>query len=114
MTLSAVIIGAGRIAAGFDAPGDDAVLTHAHALRLEKRSRCLGIFDRDWKIAQNAARKWGVAALRDFEEAMACAPDMVIVAVPDQDHEDYLKRISMYSPKLVLCEKPLTTSYAAS
>ena len=41
----AVIIGAGRIASGFDTPRSKDILTHAHAIAKESRLRLTGITD---------------------------------------------------------------------
>ena len=45
----AVIIGAGNIAAGFDSPKSEKVLTHAHAILLHPDFELLGFYDRDEK-----------------------------------------------------------------
>lgn len=102
------IIGAGRIAAGFDTPQADVVLTHAHAVHNEPRFTLAGFWDSDPNASAAAARKWGGGSFGSLDELQSASPDLVIVAVPDEAHEHYLRRIADRAPKLVICEKPLT------
>lgn len=113
-TYSAVVIGAGGIACGYDAPGAEATLTHVHALIRHPRFRCAGLFDRDPQRLRQACDKWGVEGWASFGQLMDVAPDMAIVAVPDEWHQDYLVRLLPYGPRVVLCEKPLTLDVRAS
>ena len=101
------IIGAGRIAAGFDCPGDDLVLTHAHAVKREARLELVGFWDVNSQTSLVAAAKWGGQSYRSIETLIQSS-DMLVVAVPDEAHEKYLLLLSEYSPRLVICEKPLT------
>lgn len=110
----AVIIGCGQIACGYDSPGDEAVLTHAHALSRNPRLACVGLFDTDPARAERAAKKWGLDAVTTFDALMDLAPDLAIIAVPDAAHEDYLLRLAEHRPRMVLCEKPLTTSFSSA
>jgi len=110
----AVILGAGQIACGYDRPGDKAVLTHAHAISRTEGLECVGLFDVDPPRAAEAGAKWGLPALSSFDEAMALEPDLVVIAVPDEFHEEYLRRLVPYRPRTVLCEKPLTKSFEAA
>jgi predicted dehydrogenase len=101
------IIGAGRMAAGFDSPGDELVLTHAHAVIREPRLELAGFWDINNKSSQEAAVKWGGQSYRSLETLLQNS-DMIVVAVPDDVHETYLKILVEYTPRLVICEKPLT------
>jgi predicted dehydrogenase len=55
----------------------------------------------------DAAAKWGVQSHRSLETLIQRS-DMIVVAVPDDTHEKYLRIVVEYSPRLVICEKPLT------
>ena len=101
------IIGAGRIAAGFDSPSDDLVLTHAHAVKREPRLELVGFWDVNNQTSLVAAAKWGGQSHSSLETLLQSS-DMIVVAVPDEVHEKYLLILSEYSPRLVICEKPLT------
>lgn len=113
--MKAVIIGAGRIAVGFDKPGDRMVLTHAHAFTRARGVELLGVFDVDATSARQGAALWGCQAWTDFEDMMArCKPDIVSVCAPDRFHGQYLRELLRHRPKAVLAEKPLTTSLEES
>ena len=45
MKYSVAIIGAGKIASGYDAPGDIYVQTHAHAIQKSEYFRLRGFYD---------------------------------------------------------------------
>ncbi len=113
-TYQAVIVGAGRIVAGYDAPGDERILTHAHALASQPRIRCAGLYDPDTARAEAAATKWGLRAARSVEELLSIRPALVIIASPDEAHLECLEQALAARPRLVICEKPLTPSLVAS
>lgn len=104
-----VIIGAGNIAAGFDFPESEKVLTHAHAVTRHPDLELAGFFDRDRKKAEKAAGIWKGKAFLSLGEALSDV-DIVICCVPDECHVPVLKEIAKYKPKLVICEKPLAVS----
>lgn len=106
----AVIIGAGNIAAGFDSPKSEKVLTHAHAIMLHPDFELLGFYDRDEKKSREAAGRWGGKAFRDTASALRDA-DVVYCCVPDAFHGVVLKEIACFSPKLVVAEKPLASTF---
>jgi predicted dehydrogenase len=101
------IIGAGRIAAGFDSPSDDLVLTHAHAVQREPRLELVGFWDISNQASLDAAAKWGGQSHSSLETLIQSS-DMIVVAVPDDVHEKYLRILIECPPRLVVCEKPLT------
>ncbi|OGH64492.1 MAG: hypothetical protein A2821_03150 [Candidatus Magasanikbacteria bacterium RIFCSPHIGHO2_01_FULL_41_23] len=105
----AVIIGAGRIAAGFDTPKSKAVLTHAHAYTLHSSVDLAGICDTDHEKTRAKAKKWSIRAFDNLAEmCIHVKPDIISVCTPDETHFEVLKTILKYSPKLVICEKPVT------
>lgn len=109
----AVIIGAGRIAAGFDTPRSREVFTHAHAYAQHPKVTFAGFYDIDVAAANRAAKKWGTEAYANFDVMMReVAPHIVSVCTPDETHYHVLKRIAAYSPMVVVCEKPLTLTMA--
>lgn len=102
------IVGAGMIAAGYDAPGSPKVLTHAHAFKANPRFDCLGFFDLDQAKARAAASKWGLGHFATFEALASANPDVVVICVPDEHHASSLRPLLEQKVRLVLCEKPLT------
>jgi predicted dehydrogenase len=106
----AVIIGAGRIACGFDDPKSKNILTHAHAYLAHPRTRLAGIYDLNPKISRKEAEKWGSRAFADLDNMFREAkPDIISVCTPDSEHYPVLLKVAEYKPKMVICEKPITT-----
>ena len=111
--LRALVIGAGRIAAGYDTPQSKEILTHAHGFRSVPVFTLIGFVDRDLAQAEQAAAKWGSKAYKDIRVAFADGPiDVVSVATPDETHAAVLKELAAYSPRLIFCEKPLALNWA--
>lgn len=106
---SVAVIGAGNIAAGYDNPGDLAVLTHLHAITVESGLRCIGLFDLDRPRAERQAARWGVPFASDLRLLFASPVDLAVVAVPDDAHAACLVDLLGRQVRLVLCEKPLAT-----
>lgn len=103
-----LIIGAGKIASGYDTPMQDKILTHAHALVLATDFNLLGFYDVDQQKAEIAAKKWGVGVIRDLA-SIKNQVDVVCCAVPDEFHYDIMKRIiELPRLKMAICEKPIT------
>lgn len=107
------ILGAGRIAAGFDTPESEAVLTHAHAVTQNARLTLVGITDTDAEKGAREAEKWGTTFYPNAEAMLAeLHPDIVIIATPDATHADLLIQTLSHTPKLVILEKPALTDPA--
>ena len=104
------VIGCGRIVSGFDAPGDSRVFTHLHALTTNPRFRVAGVFDTDDSATAAASVKWSVPGVGGFSKLAELAPDIFLIAVPDEGHKHYLDAVLDARPSLVLCEKPITPS----
>lgn len=108
------IIGAGRIASGFDEPGAARILTHAHAVSRQPDMVLTGFYDIDPEVSRSAAAKWGGTPFDSLDALLADAADLVIIAVPDPFHEIYLNAVAEHAPRLVICEKPLTHDLASA
>jgi predicted dehydrogenase len=110
--LRALVIGAGKIAAGYDTPQSKEILTHAHGFRSVPGFTLIGFVDRDLAQAEQAAAKWGGQAYASIRAAFADGPiDVVSVATPDETHAAVLKELAPFSPRLIFCEKPLALSW---
>ncbi len=108
---TSVVIGAGRIGAGFDAPGDEHILTHAHAHQLHRKVDLRGFFDIEREAADGAAEKWGGKGYDNLDVMLSeIRPDIVTICSPDVAHVENLKVVAKYEPKIVICEKPITTA----
>lgn len=105
------IIGAGRIASGFDTPKTQAILTHAHAYAVHPRTDLVGFFDVNKEAAKLASKKWGGQAFPNLKSFFGEGkPDIVSICTPDENHFSVLIEVAEYKPKLVICEKPLGSS----
>ncbi|MDD5431178.1 MAG: Gfo/Idh/MocA family oxidoreductase [Candidatus Pacebacteria bacterium] len=109
-TYKAAIIGAGRIASGYDSLESPKILTHAHAYKKHGNVELLGFYDTDAGKAEQAAKKWSAGFFGDLIELDAAAPEIISVCVPDGEHSGVLKKIAGFKnkPKIVICEKPIT------
>lgn len=104
-----VIIGAGKIAALFDSPESESVLTHAHAFSSSDDFNLLGFYDLLYNNAERAAEIWNCNAYRTIEDALKDA-DIVCCCVPDKYHYEILCQIAIYPIKLVVAEKPIAVT----
>lgn len=106
--LRAGVLGAGRIASGFDAPRDRQVQTLAHALKLCPRFKLAGFFDRDPRCSIAAEKKWSCApSPRNRKTWLDAGWDVVLIATPDDAHAEDLSEVLKRRPRGVLVEKPL-------
>ncbi len=106
----AVIVGAGRIASGFDTPSSQHVLTFAHALTKNSRVKLCGIMDINEVQGKKEARKWKTPFYADMNVMCdALKPDIVIIATPDATHLKILAQLLKKHPGIIICEKPVVS-----
>ncbi|MDZ4816270.1 MAG: Gfo/Idh/MocA family oxidoreductase [Verrucomicrobiota bacterium] len=104
------ILGAGRIAQGFDEPDSEVVLTMVHAFKKSGRFQVAGFFDIDPQKANLAETKWNVpASSRDRASWMKSGWDAVYIATPDMCHESDFSAVLKEKVRGVLLEKPVST-----
>jgi predicted dehydrogenase len=108
------IIGAGRIAGGFDEPGrlnDQKVFTHAGAYRLHGDFELDSVYDLDPKAAREFSLKWNVPHLHSEVRSFFSRPlDVISVCTPDATHFEWTKRaLECESVKVVFVEKPVAS-----
>jgi len=109
----AIVIGAGKIGGQFDFPNANKVLTHAHAYTKHPKIEFLGFVDCNLQIAKKIAKRWNVNYYAELDNVFTTyAPDIVSICTPNETHFDLLVKLSDYKPKIVICEKPITTSLA--
>jgi predicted dehydrogenase len=105
---NALIVGAGQIAAGFDFPKDNNVLTHAHAYAKHPFFNLLGFYDVNKEKAQIAAKKWNCNYYEDLSAAENV--DVISICAPDNCHVESIKQAAMLKPQLIFLEKPITNN----
>jgi predicted dehydrogenase len=106
--IRAAIIGAGKIAQGFDDPHGEAVLTHAKAYQKHGGFELVAFCDTDLERARIAAARWKVPhAVDSIRKLAALNPEVISICTPDETHQDMLAACLDLHPRLVFCEKPL-------
>jgi len=109
---SVLIIGAGKIGAFYDKPGNPMVLSHAHAFSEHEGFNLTGFIDSNHTKAEQAAEVWGGSAFASIETAFSTYDvDLVVVATPDENHYQTLIDVAAYPVQLVFAEKPLAKTF---
>lgn len=100
------IIGAGNIAANYDNPTDEHLLTHAHAISSSTHFNLAGFYDVNQEAARKAAEKWNCSWFQDMDTAILAA-NVVCIAVPDTYHYSVLRQcLEQDGVDAAIMEKP--------
>ncbi|MDR0580590.1 MAG: Gfo/Idh/MocA family oxidoreductase [Holosporaceae bacterium] len=105
---NSLIIGAGQIAAGFDSPGEESILTHAHAYKNHPSFNLLGFYDVNIEKARLAAQKWSCRCFENIPDVRNV--DVVSICTPDDCHLKSVRQAVELQPKLIFLEKPVAVS----
>lgn len=110
--LSVAVIGAGRIAGGYDIDkiaGDPGIYTHAGAYQKDGRFLLKMVCDTDAERAGLFSKQWGVeTAATDLKEIYREYHDVVSICTPDSTHFDIISNIIRNkAAKTIFAEKPL-------
>jgi predicted dehydrogenase len=111
MKYSVLIIGLGRMGMGYDLEKRAEVsLTHANAFSKNTGYELVGAVDLDPKLRSIFTQVYGGFCSDSLAEAITVLrPDIVVISSPTQTHASTLfKLLALHSPKLILCEKPLS------
>lgn len=116
-SLRVLLVGCGNIAGGFDLgrPAGYLPYTHAGAYTRDGRFDLLACVEPDDKRRSEFMDAWGVpAGFRSIEEALESGNqfDVISICSPTDCHAHDLETALRQKPKLIFCEKPLTTSVA--
>jgi len=118
--LRALIVGCGRIAGGFDAARKGAAappITHAGAYAKDGRFELAGCVEPDDDRRTEFMSQWGISAsFRRIEDARSSGSrfDVVSICSPTASHAHDLDVALDMRPRLIFCEKPVTTSAATT
>jgi len=113
--LRVLIIGCGNIAGGFDQNRrpEDFPLTHAGAYTHDGRFDVVACVEPDDNRRRDFMETWrvpaGFCSINDLADS-AEQFDVISIASPTVNHAHDLRAALQLKPKLVFCEKPLTTS----
>jgi len=117
--LSALIVGCGNIAGGYDDGGanPDAVLTHAGAYRMHNGFEISACIDPDDQRRQYFMKRWNIG--QGFADLTSCARsglrfDVVSLCSPNASHRAALMELLDMPVRCVFAEKPLTGHVAGS
>jgi predicted dehydrogenase len=115
--LTVAIIGAGRIAGGYDTdkiPGDQGIYTHAGAYKKDGRFVLKMVCDTELSRAERFRKQWGVEAeTSDVHEVYHGHHDIVSVCTPDVTHFEIIREIvKRRAAKTIFAEKPLALTQA--
>jgi len=116
-SLQVLIVGCGNIAGGFDLgrPAGYLPYTHVGAYSRDGRFDLAACVEPDDKRRSEFMAAWGVrAGFRSIEEALSSGNqfDVISICSPTDCHAHDLETALRLKPKLIFCEKPLTTSAA--
>lgn len=118
MSWNALIIGLGQIGMGYDLdlPQDAFVYSHARTLHLHPQFNLVGAVDTGARERDTFQKLYHAPAYASIEEALKYhAPDLIIIAAPTALHcELTLRVLNLCTPRMILCEKPLSYSLAES
>ena len=113
MSYRAAIIGLGQIGQGYDYNCLDSSLaiTHASGFHYHTSFELIGGVDPNEDRCKEFERKYDKPATIEIDTLMAKEKiDVVSIAVPTHLHYDIFNKIIPYSPKAIICEKPIANS----
>lgn len=110
--LNTLIVGAGRIAAGFDEtrPATALPLTHAGAYRAHGGFALAACIEPDPARRAAFMAHWGVShGFRHISEALQSGMSFEVISIcsPTSEHLSDLLTCASFRPRLIFCEKPL-------
>ena len=118
MIIKSVVIGLGKI--GMDYDYDDSsgglIATHVKSLVLHPNFELVGAVDTDSDRRSRFNKKYNISAYERIEDLPKKSKiDLVVIATNTKDHFDsFIKIIENFNPRLILCEKPLSSNIQES
>lgn len=114
----AVIVGCGNIGGGFDTDRspDDWPLSHAGAFKRHEGFQIRACVDPDEARCKAFASRWGISIhAPDMASLRASLGpiDVVSICSPTALHQDHVMQAIDLHPKIIFCEKPLTSDIAS-
>jgi predicted dehydrogenase len=107
-------VGLGQIGCGYDIDlaHHSHVMTHSRACHLHPALSIIGVVDPSEKARIRYSRSYPGPTFASIQEASKISPiDLIILAAPTSYHPRLLNEsLNLFSPKAILCEKPLAAS----
>lgn len=118
-TYEVLIIGCGNIAGGFDATRASLLppLSHAGAYTQHGGFRLRACVEPDDGRRQAFAERWGVATQGASVAELGVSPgtfDLISICSPTAFHHEHLAQALALRPRVIFCEKPLTSDVATA
>jgi len=118
MSLLVLIIGCGNIAGYFDEKKNNTLpYTHAGAYHLDQRFKILACVEPNELRREEFMRYWnvefGFSTLNEIDSSMLNF-DVISICSPTKYHYQDLQIALEFHPKVIFCEKPVTTSLKES
>lgn len=113
MNHNVLIIGAGKIAQGFDTPDDGKIQTHIKGYKYFRDTFYVeSFYDIDKDAATSAAIRWNVPkVVTDLNEIKVKEYDVISICTPDKTHKEFLLEAIALEPKAIFLEKPIGLTY---
>ncbi|HHI93318.1 MAG TPA: Gfo/Idh/MocA family oxidoreductase [Gammaproteobacteria bacterium] len=113
--LNVLIIGCGNIAGAFDEHRslNDLPVTHAGAFYRDERFNIIACVDPDYQRRSVFMNRWDVASgFLSIDEVAGSHDvfDIISICSPTESHIHDLETAIQLSPKVIFCEKPISTS----
>ena len=118
MIIRSIVIGLGKI--GMDYDYDDSsknfIATHVKSLILHPNFELVGAVDSKPDKRNRFNKKYNISAYERIEDLPKKTKiDLAIIATNTKDHFDsFIKIIESFNPRLILCEKPLSSTIQKS
>tara|TARA_R110001606_G_scaffold389553_1_gene555772 strand:- start:26677 stop:27678 length:1002 start_codon:yes stop_codon:yes gene_type:complete len=117
--LNVLIIGCGNIAGGFDAerPVDALPFTHTSAYLQHGGFTLAGCIDPDEARRTAFCERWAISNDSACIETLPLVEggvDVVSICSPTDFHREHLEVVLQLNPKIIFCEKPISTCFSDS
>jgi predicted dehydrogenase len=111
MSIKALLIGCGKIGAGYDIANDEKIFTHLKAYVLNPEID-VTIYDQDSAIAAKMSALYDVPMVKSVDKQEYKKFDIISIATPSNTHVSYLIELLNSAVPVIICEKPVVTSYS--
>jgi len=106
-----VLVGLGQVGAGYDFENCNYKRSHLGAMLLQKNIKIIRLIDKN-KRKFNKIKKFYSKIPLSFSDSISKIDqtkiDLCVIATTTGNHEQVIRDIVKYQPKLIICEKPLT------
>jgi len=115
LKIDSLIIGLGKIGLRYDLKNNNEIKTHFKALSLSKYYNIVGLVDNDKSIVKDIPKKFRKIFFNNHLQAIKkTRPKLIVISTPTIYHYEVLKSIEIFKfVKIIVCEKPVGTSYNA-